>query len=122
MKTINRLAGPLSRPTTVMLPGYERHRGILGLCLASATPTPLSFLAPTGIFQTASGNLWPGSLCRRRRSSPSSMHWNDYRENAAVCFRPLPLRRAHLAATPPLPSRRFFLSTAASCRLSTWCR
>lgn len=93
MKTINRLASFIKADHRYVYLGTSVIAA-LGLAFSQRNPTPMSFLAPTGVFQDC---LW------------------------AILWAWLVVAHAW-AATSWSPSRRSFSWTAASCRLSTWCR
>lgn len=128
MKTINRLASFIKADHRYVYLGTSVIAA-LGLAFSQRNPTPLSFLAPTGIFQDCLwAILWAWLVVSAAALVTKLMHWNDYRETspfASERFR----RGARLgsvahawAAMSWLPSRRSFSWTAASCRLSTWYR
>ena len=118
MKTINRLASFIKADHRYVYLGTSVIAA-LGLAFSQRNPTPLSFLAPTGIFQDCLwAILWAWLVVSAAALVTKLMHWNDYRETspfASERFR----RGARLAAMSWLPSRRSFSWTAASCRLST---
>ncbi len=96
MKTINRLAPFIKADHRYVYLGTSVIAA-LGLAFSQRNPTPLSLLAPTGIFQDC---LW-------------AILWAWISVSAAA--------RAWVAMLWS-PSQRSFSWTAASCRLSTWCR
>ena len=116
MKAINRLASFIKADHRYMYLGTSVIAA-LGLAFSQRNPTPLSFLAPTGVFQDCLwAILWAWIVVSAAALVTKLMHWNDYRQKS-----PFASERAW-AVMLWLPSRRFSLSTAASCRLSTWCR
>ena len=121
MKTINRLASFIKADHRYVYLGTSVIAA-LGLAFSQRNPTPLSFLAPTGIFQDCLwAILWAWLVVSAAALVTKLMHWSDYRETSP--FASERFRREHAwAATSWSPSRQFSLSTAASCRLSIWCR
>ena len=121
MKTVNRLASFIKADHRYVYLGTSVIAA-LGLAFSQRNPTPLSFLAPTGIFQDCLwAILWAWVVVSAAALVTKLMHWNDYREKspfASERFR----RGARLGAMLWSPSQRSFSWTAASCRLSTWCR
>ena len=121
MKGINRLASFIKADHRYVYLGTSVIAA-LGLAFSQRNPTPLSFLAPTGIFQDCLwAILWAWIVVSAAALVTKVMHWSDYRERRRLHPSVSVAARAW-AAMSWLPSRRSSLSTAASCRLSTWCR
>lgn len=80
MKTINRLASFIKADHRYVYLGTSVIAA-LGLAFSQRNPTPLSFLAPTGIFQDCLwAILWAWIVVSAAALVTKLMHWNDYRE------------------------------------------
>lgn len=120
MKTINRLASFIKADHRYVYLGTSVIAA-LGLAFSQRNPTPLSFLAPTGIFQDCLwAILWAWLVVSAAALVTKLMHWNDYREKSRLLPSASVAARAW-AAMSSLLLRRSSLSTVASCHLSTWC-
>ena len=120
MKTVNRLASFIKADHRYVYLGTSVIAA-LGLAASQRNPTPLSFLAPTGVFQDCLwAILWAWIVVSAAALVTKLMHWNDYREKSPFASDRFAAARVW-AAMSWLPSRRSSLSTAALCRLSIWC-
>lgn len=82
MKTINRLASFIKADHRYVYLGTSVIAA-LGLAFSQRNPTPLSFLAPTGIFQDCLwAILWAWLVVSAAALVTKLMHWNDYREKS----------------------------------------
>lgn len=82
MKTINRLASFIKADHRYVYLGTSVIAA-LGLAFSQRNPTPLSFLAPTGIFQDCLwAILWAWIVVSAAALVTKLMHWNDYREKS----------------------------------------
>ena len=82
MKTINRLASFVKADHRYVYLGTSVIAA-LGLAFSQRNPTPLSFLAPTGIFQDCLwAILWAWLVVSAAALVTKLMHWNDYREKS----------------------------------------
>lgn len=82
MKTINRLASFIKADHRYVYLGTSVIAA-LGLAFSQRNPTPLSFLAPTGIFQDCLwAILWAWLVVSTAALVTKLMHWNDYRETS----------------------------------------
>ena len=82
MKTINRLASFIKADHRYVYLGTSVIAA-LGLAFSQRNPTPLSFLAPTGIFQDCLwAILWAWLVVSAAALVTKLMHWNDYRETS----------------------------------------
>lgn len=79
MKTINRLASFFKADHRYVYLGTSVIAA-LGLAFSQRNPTPLSFLAPTGIFQDCLwAILWAWLVVSAAALVTKLMHWSDYR-------------------------------------------
>ena len=79
MKTINRLASFIKADHRYVYLGTSVIAA-LGLAFSQRNPTPLSFLAPTGIFQDCLwAILWAWIVVSAAALVTKLMHWSDYR-------------------------------------------
>lgn len=121
MKTINRLASFIKADHRYVYLGTSVIAA-LGLAFSQRNPTPLSFLAPTGIFQDCLwAILWAWIVVSAAALVTKLMHWSDYRVKSPFASERFRRARAWVAMLWS-PSQRSFSRTAASCRLSIWCR
>ena len=82
MKTINRLASFIKADHRYVYLGTSVIAA-LGLAFSQRNPTPLSFLAPTGIFQDCLwAILWAWIVVSAAALVTKLMHWSDYRETS----------------------------------------
>ena len=82
MKTINRLASFIKADHRYVYLGTSVIAA-LGLAFSQRNPTPLSFLAPTGVFQDCLwAILWAWLVVSAAALVTKLMHWNDYRETS----------------------------------------
>lgn len=82
MKTINRLASFIKADHRYVYLGTSVIAA-LGLAFSQRNPTPLSFLAPTGIFQDCLwAILWAWIVVSAAALVTKLMHWSDYREKS----------------------------------------
>ena len=82
MKTINRLASFIKADHRYVYLGTSVIAA-LGLAFSQRNPTPLSFLAPTGIFQDCLwAILWAWLVVSAAALVTKLMHWSDYREKS----------------------------------------
>ena len=82
MKTINRLASFIKADHRYVYLGTSVVAA-LGLAFSQRNPTPLSFLAPTGIFQDCLwAILWAWIVVSAAALVTKLMHWSDYRETS----------------------------------------
>lgn len=82
MKTINRLASFIRADHRYVYLGTSVIAA-LGLAFSQRNPTPLSFLAPTGVFQDCLwAILWAWLVVSAAALVTKLMHWNDYREKS----------------------------------------
>ena len=82
MKTINRLASFIKADHRYVYLGTSVIAA-LGLAASQSNPTPLSFLAPTGVFQDCLwAILWAWIVVSAAALVTKLMHWNDYREKS----------------------------------------
>ena len=82
MKTINRLASFIKADHRYVYLGTSVIAA-LGLAFSQRNPTPLSFLAPTGIFQDCLwAILWAWIVVSAAALVTKVMHWSDYREKS----------------------------------------
>ena len=80
MKTINRLASFIKADYRYVYLGTSVIAA-LGLAFSQRNPTPLSFLAPTGVFQDCLwAILWAWLVVSAAALVTKLMHWSDYRE------------------------------------------
>lgn len=79
MKTINRLASFIKADHRYVYLGTSVIAA-LGLAFSQRNPTPMSFLAPTGIFQDCLwAILWAWLVVSAAALVTKLMHWSDYR-------------------------------------------
>ena len=79
MKTVNRLASFIKADHRYVYLGTSVIAA-LGLAFSQRNPTPLSFLAPTGIFQDCLwAILWAWIVVSAAALVTKLMHWSDYR-------------------------------------------
>lgn len=82
MKTVNRLASFIKADHRYVYLGTSVIAA-LGLAFSQRNPTPLSFLAPTGVFQDCLwAILWAWLVVSAAALVTKLMHWNDYRETS----------------------------------------
>ena len=82
MKTINRLASFIKADHRYVYLGTSVIAA-LGLAFSQRNPTPMSFLAPTGVFQDCLwAILWAWLVVSAAALVTKLMHWNDYREKS----------------------------------------
>ncbi|MFR3878665.1 MAG: hypothetical protein ACLTYW_11510 [Collinsella sp.] len=82
MKTINRLASFIKADHRYVYLGTSVIAA-LGLAFSQRNPTPLSFLAPTGVFQDCLwAILWAWIVVSAAALVTKLMHWSDYRETS----------------------------------------
>ena len=82
MKGINRLASFIKADHRYVYLGTSVIAA-LGLAFSQRNPTPLSFLAPTGIFQDCLwAILWAWIVVSAAALVTKLMHWSDYREKS----------------------------------------
>ena len=82
MKAINRLASFIKADHRYVYLGTSAIAA-LGLAFSQRNPTPLSFLAPTGVFQDCLwAILWAWIVVSVAALVTKLMHWNDYRETS----------------------------------------
>ena len=82
MKTINRLASFIKADHRYVYLGTSVIAA-LGLAFSQRNPTPMSFLAPTGVFQNCLwAILWAWLVVSAAALVTKLMHWNDYREKS----------------------------------------
>ena len=82
MKTINRLASFIKADHRYVYLGTSVIAA-LGLAFSQRNPTPLSFLAPTSIFQDCLwAILWTWLVVSAAALVTKLMHWSDYRETS----------------------------------------
>ena len=82
MKTINRLASFIKADHRYVYLGTSVIAA-LGLAFSQRNPTPLSFLAPTGVFQDCLwAILWAWLVVSAAALVTKLMHWSDYREKS----------------------------------------
>ncbi len=82
MKAINRLASFIKADHRYVYLGTSVIAA-LGLAFSQRNPTPLSFLAPTGIFQDCLwAILWAWIVVSAAALVTKLMHWSDYREKS----------------------------------------
>ena len=82
MKTINRLASFIKADHRYVYLGTSVIAA-LGLAFSQRNPTPLSFLAPTSIFQDClRAILWAWLVVSAAAQAANLMHWSDYRETS----------------------------------------
>ena len=82
MKTINRLASFIKADHRYVYLGTSVIAA-LGLAFSQRNPTPLSFLAPTGVFQDCLwAILWAWLVVSTAALVTKLMHWSDYREKS----------------------------------------
>ena len=82
MKGINRLASFIKADHRYVYLGTSVIAA-LGLAFSQRNPTPLSFLAPTGIFQDCLwAILWAWIVVSAAALVAKLMHWNDYHEKS----------------------------------------
>ena len=82
MKAINRLVSFIKADHRYVYLGTSVIAA-LGLAFSQRNPTPLSFLAPTGVFQDCLwAILWAWLVVSAAALVTKLMHWNDYRETS----------------------------------------
>ena len=82
MKGINRLASFIKADHRYVYLGTSVIAA-LGLAFSQRNPTPLSFLAPTGVFQDCLWViLWAWLVVSAAALVTKLIHWNDYRETS----------------------------------------
>lgn len=82
MKGINRLASFIKADHRYVYLGTSAIAA-LGLAFSQRNPTPLSFLAPTGVFQDCLWViLWAWLVVSAAALVTKLIHWNDYRETS----------------------------------------
>ena len=82
MKTINRLASFIKADHRYVYLGTSVIAA-LGLAFSQRNPMPLSFLAPTGVFQDRLwAILWAWLVVSAAALVTKLMHWSDYRETS----------------------------------------
>ena len=82
MKTTNRLASFIKADHRYVYLGTSVIAA-LGLAFSQRNPTPLSFLAPTGVFQDCLwAILWAWIVVSAAALVTKLMHWSDYREKS----------------------------------------
>lgn len=82
MKTVNRLASLIKADHRYVYLGTSVIAA-LGLAFSQRNPTPLSFLAPTGVFQDCLwAILWAWIVVSAAALVTKLMHWNDYRQKS----------------------------------------
>ena len=82
MKAINRLVSFIKADHRYVYLGTSVIAA-LGLAFSQRNPTPLSFLAPTGVFQDCLwAILWAWLVVSTAAFVTKLMHWSDYREKS----------------------------------------